>query len=142
MEKERFSVHITVGLILLKDNKVLMMRRCNTGYMDGYYALVSGHVEAGESLKQATVREAFEEVGITIKKEDLEFVCLHHKPDAYINFFLKAEHFEGTPFIKEPDKCNELIWVDIHHIPEHTILADKRSIENMLNQTVLDEYQF
>ena len=72
MEK-RANFHITVGLVLIEDNKVLMMKRQNTGYMDGMYALVAGHVEVGESFKAAIIREAKEEVGITLKEENLVY---------------------------------------------------------------------
>lgn len=45
MSNERFKMHTTVALLLIKNNKVLLMKRCNTGYMDGYYGMVSGHLE-------------------------------------------------------------------------------------------------
>ena len=62
--KERFSVHLTIGLLIINEkNEILMMKRCNTGYMDGMYGFISGHVEEGESLKQAIARETLEEAG-------------------------------------------------------------------------------
>ena len=75
MITKRVQMHTSVALILIKENKVLLMKRCNTGYMNGYYGMVSGHLEKNESLKQAMVREAFEEVGIIINEEDLKIVC-------------------------------------------------------------------
>ena len=57
---ERKLFHLTVSLIIFKDNKVLLMRRCNTEYMNGMYSLVGGHVEENESLKQAIIRESKE----------------------------------------------------------------------------------
>ena len=144
MASERFSVHLTVGLLLIKDNKVLLMRRCNTGYMDGKYAFVAGHVENGENLKQAIAREAFEEVGIKIKEQDLQYVCMVRRGDNnnYINFFLKTDKFEGEPEIIEKDKCDDLIWCDINSIPENTITAEKRAIYNYMNGISFDEYGF
>lgn len=144
MANERFSVKLTVGLLLIRDNKVLLMRRCNTGYMDGKYAFVAGHVESGENLKQAIAREAFEEVGIKINEEDLQYVCMVRRGDNdnYINFFLKANKFEGEPEIIEKDKCDDLIWCDINNIPDNTIVAEKRAIHNYLNDISFDEYGF
>lgn len=141
---ERMSVHLTIHVLLIKENKILMMRRCNTGYMDGKYGFVSGHVEKGESLKQAMIREAYEEVGIKIKEEDLDYLCMIRRGDNdnYINFFLKADKFEGTPTIMEEDKCDDLIWADIDKIPENTITAEKRAIHNYLNGIKFDEYGF
>ena len=144
MGEKRFSVNITVGLLLIKDSKVLLMRRCNTGYMDGKYAFVAGHVEEGENLKQAIIREALEEVGITIKEEDLQYVCMVRRGDNnnYINFFLKTDKYEGKPEIIEKDKCDDLIWCDINNIPENIIIADKRAMHNYLNGISFDEYDF
>lgn len=50
-KNERFSAYITVGLLLIKDNKILLMRRCNTGYEDGKYTLVANYIESNDSLK-------------------------------------------------------------------------------------------
>lgn len=143
--KERFSVHITVGLLLINDkNEILMMRRCNTWYMDGMYGFVSGHLEKGESLKKAMSREALEEVGIKIKEEDLEITCMIRRSDNdnYINYFLKCSNFEGNPTIKEKDKCDELKWININSIPDNTITAEKRAIYNYKNGIAFDEYGF
>lgn len=43
--------------------------------MDVYYEMVSGHLKKNESLKQTIIRDAFEEVGILIKEEELKIVC-------------------------------------------------------------------
>ena len=49
--KERFKSAITVGMILINENnEVLLQKRCNTGYMDGKYAIVAGHLEKNESM--------------------------------------------------------------------------------------------
>ncbi len=142
--EERFSVKITVGLLLINNGKILMMKRKNTGYMDGMYAFVAGHVEEEESLKQAMVREVKEEAGIDIKEQDLEFICgIREKSHCrYINFFFKTDKYEGTPKIMEMDKCEKLEWIDIDKIPENTIEAEKRAIKNYINKLYFDEYNF
>ena len=144
MTKERFAVHVTVHLLLINNNKVLAMKRCNTGYMDGYYGFVSGHLENNESLRHAMAREAFEEVGIVIKEEDLDITCMIRRGDNnnYFNIFLKAEKYEGEPKNMEPDKCEKLAWLDINDLPENTIAAEKRAIYNYINEIRFDEYNF
>ena len=53
--------------LLYKGKKVLLQKRMNTGFMDGYYdATVSGHIEANESITQAALRETREEIGLEI----------------------------------------------------------------------------
>ena len=55
--KERFKTPSAVFLLLMRNNngieEILMQKRKNTGYCDGYYDLcVGGHVESFESMKQ------------------------------------------------------------------------------------------
>ena len=144
MSNERVPFHITVALLLIKDGKVLLMKRCNTGYMDGMYGFISGHLEKGESLSSAIIRESTEEVGIVLKEEDLKFVCAIRRGDNsnYFNYFFTTDKFEGDPSIKEPNKCDELIWCNIKDLPENIIVAEKRAIENYQKNIYLDEYNF
>ena len=71
MSKERFKLIASVYVLFVKDGKILMLRRANTGCMDGHYSLVAGHVDGNEALTAATAREAKEESGVTIAPEDL-----------------------------------------------------------------------
>ena len=48
-KKERFKLICSSYLLLIKDNKILLGLRQNTGYMDGFYHLPAGHKEEGES---------------------------------------------------------------------------------------------
>lgn len=63
----RGTTHIPeVSVLIRKGDKILFVLRTNTGWMDGFYALPGGHLEADENFTNAGVREAHEEVGITI----------------------------------------------------------------------------
>jgi len=133
--KERYKSKIAVYLLLIRneDNKteILLQKRYNTGYMDGFYDMAcSGHVEKGESLADAIIRESYEEIGIKIDKEDLEFVNLLHRfNDDYINVFFKAKKYIGTPKIMEPNKCDDLNWFDINNLPDNVIPNNRKVIE-------------
>ena len=141
---ERKLFHLSVALIIIKDNKVLLMRRCNTGYMDGMYSLVGGHVEDNESLKQAVIRETKEELGIDIDDTYVKYVCMIRKvmEDDYINTFFMTDKYLGNPKIMEEDKCDDLKWFSINNLPKNIIPADKRAINNYFNNIVFDEYNF
>ncbi len=143
MEK-RANFHITVGLVLIEDNKVLMMKRQNTGYMDGMYALVAGHVEVGESFKEAIIREAKEEVGITLKEENLDYVCAIRRGtnSEYINMYLACSEYEGIEENIEVEKCEEIRWIDIDNLPDNVIENDRRAIYNLNNDISFEEYDF
>src|SRR5689334_8641182 len=68
----RVRFPVAAHIFLLKDNAVLLLRRANTGYEDGNYGVVAGHVELGESVTQAAVREIWEEVGVIVRLPDLQ----------------------------------------------------------------------
>lgn len=143
--KERFKLVITVGLILLNDKgQVLLQKRCNTGYMDGKYGLVAGHLEKDESLVDGIIREAKEEIDAILDKNNIEFVCMIRRGDNcdYVNTYFKYINYNKEIQRSEPKKCLELKWFDIDKLPDNIIPNDKRAINNMNKKLYLDEYDF
>jgi len=67
---QRHSIISAAYLLFFKENRVLLLRRLNTGYQDGSYSVPAGHVEEGESLLRCLIREAKEEVGLSLAAED------------------------------------------------------------------------
>ena len=92
------NFRVSVNLVLKRDNKICLLRRYNTGWNDGKYALMGGHVEDNERPIMAVIREAKEELGIDIKEEDLshiftmavypDHIYLYFVCDKYISFLL------------------------------------------------------
>lgn len=123
--EERNKLPVSVQLLLEKDNKILLLKRKNTGYEDGKYCLPGGHVEANEEIRQAMKREAKEEIGINLNIEDLKLhMILNRKitdKGEYIDFIFKANNWTGIITNVEKEKCEEMIWVDISKIPNNTI---------------------
>lgn len=124
--KERFKAVPAVYLFLKKDGKIFLTRRCNTGYKDGEYMVPSGHVEAGESLRAAMMREAMEEVGVAVRPEDLRLVhvmyrAAHDATGERADFFFDTPAWEGEPRNCEPDKCDEVGWFSLDRLPENTV---------------------
>ena len=107
-EQARFRFYGAAYLVLNKDGKVLLLRRYNTGYQDGNYSLVAGHLDGSETVKQCIIREAREEAGIIMRSEDLKVVHVMHKRSSeereYFDIYLRAERWEGDVENTEPDK--------------------------------------
>ena len=51
--EDRFKNGVCVGIMLIRDKKVLLMKRKNTGFDDGMYELPGGHLESNEDLYDA-----------------------------------------------------------------------------------------
>ena len=145
---ERFKSLSAVMLLLTRktDNneEILFQKRKNTGYCDGYYDLsASGHVDDNESMKRAMCREAKEELGIDIKEEDLEFVCIihiHFNRRIYYNGYFKTDRWCGEPIINEPEKNEELKWFNINNLPSNIVNDRMIAIQNYKSNIKYSEY--
>jgi 8-oxo-dGTP diphosphatase len=114
-----------VSMILLRDGKVCLLRRANTGYEDGKYCFPAGHKEPGESPIAGAVREAFEEIGITVDPARVKHAhtmhrhCHDHTPmHERVAYFFTVDAWEGEPTNAELAKCDHLGWFDFDALPE------------------------
>ena len=137
---ERYLSKIVVDLLLERKSdengktEILMMKRTNTGYFDGYYDLLGGHLEAGEDLFAGMIREAKEEIGIVIKREDMEMVHIYHKyQKGMLKFVFKVSKYEGNPINAEPEACEKIEWIDFDNLPENTIPGIRFELESIRN---------
>ncbi|HUD11174.1 MAG TPA: NUDIX domain-containing protein [Candidatus Saccharimonadia bacterium] len=122
MSTLRFKLPAAVFLILTDQDRVLLIRRQNTGWHDGDYDLVAGHIDGRESLSQALSREAKEEMGIEILPKNTKFAVLSHalyEEDGkeYFNIFFTVSQWHGEPSIQEPDKCDDFRWFALDNLP-------------------------
>lgn len=121
----RHQTNIAVYLILRKGSKVLLVRRANTGYQDGKYSLVAGHVEGRESIATAICREAKEEVGVKIHPKDLSLAHITHRlasdKKIYLDCFFKCAKWSGEIQNKEPHKCDDVSWHSHLSLPKNII---------------------
>jgi len=129
---ERFKLASAVHLFLIREGKVLLLRRFNTGYEDGKYSVVAGHLNGDEEVKVAAIREAREEVGVEISPLDLQVVGVMHRKsnDERIDFFLAAASWAGEVTNGEPDKCDELAWVNMDALPDNVIPYVRKALDN------------
>ncbi len=109
-------------LLLRRDDdgvdRVLLQLRARTGFMDGHWACgAAGHVEAGESVIAAAVREAEEELGVRITPADLLPLTAMHRTqrtglaiDERVDFFFGCRRWAGEARLQET-KAADLRWV-------------------------------
>jgi ADP-ribose pyrophosphatase YjhB (NUDIX family) len=120
-------------LFLIKDGEILLQRRFQTGFMDGYYGVPAGHLDGNETAREGCAREIREEVGITVKPEDLEVVQVMHRKaakDERIDFFMTAASYTGEIQNCEPHKCDDLRWFALDTLPDNMVDYVKVAVEN------------
>ncbi len=141
--RERFNLIPTSHLILIKDEKILLLRRFNTGYEDGKYSVVAGHLDGNETFLQAMLRESVEEAGVSIKPENLKVVHVMHRKCANeerIDFFIEAKSWAGEPKNMEPHKCDDLSWFELDNLPENIVPYVKQAIECVRKKIIYSEH--
>ena len=119
----RFMQPCAVHLLLVRDGQVLLLRRANTGYEDGNFSVIAGHLDGGEEVIAAAMREAHEEADITLTPEKLRVVGIMHRHsnDERIDFFVVASAWQGEITNAEPEKCSELTWYPLDALPANVI---------------------
>jgi 8-oxo-dGTP diphosphatase len=145
MGRERFYCLGACALILERKGKVLLMRRANTGFGDGWYGLPGGGLNGNEPMKVATCREAKEELGIDICPKDLRYVCcLHIAPhfrttEEVLMFCFKAIKWKGRIQNAEPDRCDDITFFDLKKLPHNILEGSHQCLKNYQTQEAFSE---
>lgn len=123
MQQERFKVVPFVSLMLRRGSQILLIRRFNTGVEDGMYGCAGGGVDENEPATQAVIREAAEELGIRVKREDVRVIHILQRKYPHgqemIGFYFEATKWDGEPCNMEPHKCDDMQWFNIEQLPEN-----------------------
>lgn len=99
-----------VVIVLLRDDRVLLIRRAPGVPRAGTWSPPTGRIEAAESAEHAVVREAQEELGIVV--EPLHEVWTSHTDDRrYRLAWWLVRHRSGT-LRPHPDEVAELRWAN------------------------------
>jgi 8-oxo-dGTP pyrophosphatase MutT (NUDIX family) len=131
MGKERFKLIPAVHLVLISGDQVLLSLRENTGYEDGNYSVVAGHLDGGEEVIEAAIREAREEAGIELATKDVDVIGLMHRnsDQERVDFFVSASRWSGSIANCEPEKCGGLEWFPLHDLPQNMVQYVRVALE-------------
>ena len=142
--KERFTSRVAVYLVLIKNNQILLNLRKNTGFADGLYGLASGHLEDGETIRQAMIREAEEETGIIINPDDLKLVHVaqHKSNNHYVDFYFQCDSYAKEPVNCEPEKCGDVRFFPLNKLPDNFCGNVRQALEYIKHGSYYSEYGF
>ncbi len=106
--------HISTGVAVARDGKILIVRRAAADYLGGQYELPGGGVDAGETIIDAAIREVKEETGLTVSKVLTVFDGFDYTTDRkphvrQVNFLVEVEDGE---IVLNPDEHDEFQWAD------------------------------
>lgn len=144
METERFSMLVSVHVLFFKDARILLSLRKNVS-SDGLYGLVAGHLNEGETVTHAIIREAKEEADIDINPADIEFTTVCHSYSAknkkeFIQFYVICRKWQGEIKNNEPEKCGNLKFFPVDALPKNMVPYIKDGILKVMNGVKYYEY--
>uniref|UniRef100_A0A7S0E0I8 8-oxo-dGTP diphosphatase n=1 Tax=Hanusia phi TaxID=3032 RepID=A0A7S0E0I8_9CRYP len=122
---------------------ILLSRRFNTGFMDGWYGLPAGHVRPTERIHETVMREAKEELGIEVEQGAISVMSTMHrlnKKREYMDFFCIVNSWKGPIVNNEPDKCDDLQFFPVDNLPENTIEHVRQGIQCVFDNIPFSEY--
>src|SRR4051812_4255883 len=105
----------TVGALFIRpDGKILLgLRAPSKKVWPNHWDTVGGHVEDGESLEEALVREAMEEVGVTPTVFKLIATVRERQPEIYgdaLHHLYAVTSWDGGEPANISDEHTELKW--------------------------------
>lgn len=128
---------VTVAAIVERDGRFLFVEEHDT-----HGALVinqpAGHVEGGETLLQATIRETFEETGWHIQPEHLVGLYLWSRPDAkasYLRVAIAGRAERHDPDSPLDDGILRALWLTPQELAER-----RASLRSPMVLSCLEDY--
>lgn len=138
---KRSKFIISVYFLYVRNNKILLLRRFNTGYADGKYSLPAGHLDEHESISSAVAREVAEEIGIKSSPADYRLVQVMHRKetDERLDLFFVNTKIRQSPVNNETERCDDVRWFPMDNLPRNTVSYVRRAIENHKSKVLYDE---
>lgn len=127
----------TVGVVVLNDNKVLLVKHGEAGkHITGTYGLPAGRLEDEEEYIDAAIRELQEETGLLADKKDLislptEYRATLEGKNGLRKMFMKT--FLCTTFAGILQSSDETIpeWIDLTMLENFETIAN---VKNAINE--------
>ena len=132
------SVELTVLCLIHKNGKYLLQDRIKKDWKG--YTLPGGHIEPGESIVDAVIREMQEETGLTIRHPHLCGVKQFPLEEGrYIVFLFETEEFEGDLRSSEEGTMH---WIEEKELSKVNLVEDFGDLIEVMLNDALTEFQY
>ena len=141
--KRTENVELTVLCLIHKDGSFLLQDRVKKDWRG--YTLPGGHVEPGESIVDAVIREMKEETGLMICNPKLcgikQFPIENNgKEDGrYLVFLFETDKFEGNITSSEEGQMH---WVKKEELKQVNLVNDFEELLEVMLDKELNEFQY
>lgn len=134
------QVKLTNMCLVYKDDEVLVQMRTKKDWPG--LTFPGGHVEKGECLHDAIIREVYEETGLTLLHPILcgiEEFKVENEEERYLIFFYKCNEFEGE--IKDSSE-GEVFWIKRQEIENYELSLDLLEILKVIEDDSVSELHY
>lgn len=132
------KVELTVLCLIENETQYLLQDRIKEDWKG--YTMPGGHVEPGESIVDAVIREVKEETGLTIRNPKLCGVKQFPIEEGrYIVFLFRANHFEGRLVSSEEGKMH---WILKEELKEVNLVEDFEELLKVMLNDSFNEFQY
>jgi mutator protein MutT len=104
-----------VQILFQMEGNVALGFRQNVHAENNRWGFPGGRVEKGETLEEAAIREALEEVGVVPLALSYLFELTDEK--GYEHSFFSCSEWNGNLVNKEPELCREVAWFKLSDLP-------------------------
>jgi len=132
------NVELTALCLITRDNEYLLQDRVKEDWKG--FTLPGGHIEKGESIVDAIIREIKEETGLTILNPKLCGVNQFPIEDGrYIVFLFYADEFSGEVVSSEEGKMH---WVKKEELSNVNLVSGFHELLEVMLDDNLNEFQY
>lgn len=123
---------VGVGAVIVRDNRVLLIRRGHAPLL-GEWSLPGGLLECGESLREATIREAGEETGMVVEVREMLGVYerVIRNDDERVRYHYVLIDFLCRPVageLKAASDAADARWFSREELPELNLTDDANDV--------------
>jgi len=124
--QQRRRVDVDVILLLMRNGRILLRERANTGYGDGAYEPPTGQLADRETIVETAIRVASAEAGIVISAGKVSLAHVMHdvSGSGRIAFFLTVSGWEGE--YTSPD----VRWFPVGNLPTNMLDRSRVALRN------------
>jgi len=139
-EQKPLKIGVGFGVMLLRDNKILLGHRHDDAtkassalHGEGTWTMPGGKLHFGETFEVGAARELMEETGLILGTTKLISLTNNIVPDAhFVTVGLLSEDTLGEPQVLEPDEITEWRWFPVNELPTPIYPASQQVINNYL----------